>query len=156
EHPAIVAAAVRSGKPLLVEKPFAASLATALELERAIAAAGLPCMVAQTLRYSGVVQAVRSQLERVGRVHQIVLTQSFQPTRLSWLDDPRFAGGGNILHTGVHMFDLLRYLTGGEATDLSCTIERVTTRQTEDSFVAAITIDAGSAPAILAAVAGSR
>ena len=156
EHPEIVAAAVRERKPLLIEKPFAANLETALALEDLIESAGLPCLVGQTLRFSGVVQAVRGLVERIGRLHQLVLTQSFEPTRLGWLDDPRSSGGGNILHTGVHEFDLLRYLTGGEAIEATCFVERVTTQLTEDSFSAAISIDAGGATTILAAVAGSR
>jgi predicted dehydrogenase len=156
EHPAIVMAAIHERKPLLIEKPFAASLDVAFELEAAIERAGLPCLVGQTLRFSGVVQEVRARLQEIGRIHQIVLTQSFEPTRLGWLDDPRFSGGGNILHTGVHKFDLLRYLTGGEVTQVACLTERVTTHATEDCFAASLSIDVGAPPDVLATVAGSR
>lgn len=156
EHARIVAAAAREGKPLLIEKPFAMTVESGIRQRDALAARGVPCLVAHTLRYSPVVREVARLAPTLGRLSQAVLGQSFEPTRLGWLDDPVHSGGGNILHTGVHMFDLLRHLTGGEVTSILCTVERVTTRRTEDSFVAAMEVDLGSGPALLAAVAGSR
>jgi len=156
ENERVVAAAVRAGKPLLLEKPFSSSLAAGIRQRDRIAASGLPCLVAQTLRFSRVVREVRRHLPSLGRLHQIVLGQSFEPTRLGWLDDPVLAGGGNILHTGVHMFDLLRHLSGGEVARVGCTLTRVTTRATEDSFAASMVLDVGDGPPLLAAVTASR
>jgi predicted dehydrogenase len=156
EHARIVAAAAREGKPLLVEKPFAMSLAEGVRQRDALAARGVPCLVAHTLRFSPVVRELCARMETIGRPSQMVLGQSFEPTRLGWLDDPTQSGGGNILHTGVHMFDLLRYLTGGEVETVSCTIERITTRRTEDSFTASMACALDGGPRLLAAVAGSR
>jgi predicted dehydrogenase len=156
ENARIVAAAVRAGKPLLLEKPFSASLADGIRQRDLIVTSGLPCLVAQTLRFSAVVREVRRQLRSLGRLHQIVLGNSFEPTRLGWLDDPSLSGGGNVLHTGIHMFDLLRHLSAGEVTQVGCTTTRVTTRQTEDSFAASMVIDVGGGPPLLAAVTGAR
>ncbi|MBY0276285.1 Gfo/Idh/MocA family oxidoreductase [Candidatus Binatia bacterium] len=156
ENERIVAAAVRAGKPLLLEKPFSASLAAGIRQRDLLVASGLPCLVSQTLRFTQVVREVRRQLPSLGRLHQIVLGQSFEPTRLGWLDDPALSGGGNILHTGIHMFDLLRHLSGGEITRVGCTATRVTTRLTEDSFAASMEIDVGDGPPLLAAVTGAR
>jgi len=160
ENAAIVEGCIRSGKPLLVEKPFAIGADEAFRLRDLVEQSGLPCLMAQTLRFSGVVQAVRELLPEVGEIGQIALGQTFEPTRLDWLDDPRSSGGGNILHTGVHMFDLLRYLTGGEVWDVACVLEAVHTRRTEDTFAAGMAIHVGgpaeSRRAVLAAVYGSR
>ncbi|HEY8518145.1 MAG TPA: Gfo/Idh/MocA family oxidoreductase [Candidatus Binatia bacterium] len=157
EHARIVAAAAREGKPLLIEKPFAVSVRDAIAQRAALAERGVPCMVAHTLRFSPVVRELRARLELIGRPSQMVLGQSFEPTRLGWLDDPAESGGGNILHTGVHMFDLLRHVTGGEVESVSCAIERVTTKKTEDSFAASMTVAlADGGPKLLATVAGSR
>jgi myo-inositol 2-dehydrogenase/D-chiro-inositol 1-dehydrogenase len=156
EHESIVAAAARERKPLLLEKPFATDFASGARQLALLDAARLPCLVAHTLRFSGVVQAVREQLPRIGAIHQMVLGQCFEPTRLDWLDDPARSGGGNILHTGVHMFDLLRYLTGAEVRSASCEIGRVTTRRTEDNFAAALVLEGRGGPEILAAVTASR
>lgn len=157
EHAQIVAAAVRERKPLLIEKPFSASLGEGIRQRDLLASAGVPCLVAHTLRYSAVVRELRRHLPALGRLHQIVLGQSFEPTRLGWLDDPDQSGGGNILHTGVHMFDLLRHLSGGEVESVACATTRVTTRATEDSFTASMVVRVGDAgPPLLAAVAGAR
>lgn len=156
ENARIVAAAVRAGKPLLLEKPFAASLADGIRQRDLLVASGLPCLVSQTLRFSKVVHEVRAHLPSLGRLHQIVLGQSFEPTRLGWLDDPALSGGGNILHTGIHMFDLLRHLSGGEVVRVGCTTTRVTTRKTEDSFAASMEVELGGGPPLLAAVTGAR
>lgn len=156
ENERIVAAAARARKPLLLEKPFSSSLGAGIRQREVIESSGLPCLVSQTLRFSKVVREVRSHLPSLGRLHQILLGQSFEPTRLGWLDDPDLSGGGNVLHTGIHMFDLLRHLSGGEVVRVGCTTARVTTRKTEDSFAASMEVDLGEAPPLLAAITGAR
>jgi myo-inositol 2-dehydrogenase / D-chiro-inositol 1-dehydrogenase len=162
ENAAIVQACVRERKPLLIEKPFATSVDDAFRLRDQLETSGVPCLMAQTLRFSGVVRAVRAVLAEIGPASEVVLGQSFEPTRLAWLDDPSSSGGGNILHTGVHMFDLLRDLTGGEVREVSCVLASVTTTRTEDSFAASMTIDPpggdsdGTPRPLLAGVYGSR
>jgi predicted dehydrogenase len=151
---AVVAACIAEAKPLLIEKPFAPDADTAFGLRDRLEKAGLPCLVAQTLRHSAVVRRVRDWVAEMGSVHQILLSQSFEPSRLDWLDDPRRAGGGNILHTGVHMFDLLRHL-GGEVLEASCLLDRVVTQRTEDSFSANFRLR-GASGDLLGAAAGSR
>ena len=152
----IVEACLDRGRPLLIEKPFATDTATAFRLRDRVQQAGLPCLVAQTLRYSPVVREVRNRLSRIGPLRQILLTQSFEPSSLAWLDDPVLSGGGNILHTGVHMFDLLRYFSGGEVTRVSCFLDHVVTERTEDNFSAAMQIEGSEGVSILGATAGSR
>lgn len=156
EHLRIVTAAARAAKPLLIEKPFAFSVADGLRQRELLAASGVPCLVAHTLRYAPVVRALRREASSLGRLHQVVLGQSFEPTRLGWLDDPVLSGGGNVLHTGVHMFDLLRHLTGGEVERVGCSTARVTTRRTEDSFTASMLVVLPGGPPVLASVAGAR
>lgn len=152
---AIVEACASLGRPLLIEKPFAIDARSAFRLRARLEEASVPCLVAQTLRYSSVVSMVREWLADLGRVSQILLTQSFEPSRLDWLDDPARSGGGNVLHTGVHMFDLLRFLSGAEASEAACFVEKVVTKGTEDSFSATFRLDGASGP-ILGSAAGSR
>lgn len=156
EHARIVAAVARERKPLLLEKPFCVSVADGVRQREQLLASATPCLVAHTLRYSATVRELRRQAPGLGRLHQIVLGQSFEPTRLGWLDDPALSGGGNVLHTGVHMFDLLRHLSGGEVERLACATTRVTTRLTEDSFSASMVVDLPGGPPLLAAVSGAR
>ncbi|MDG2308402.1 MAG: Gfo/Idh/MocA family oxidoreductase [Candidatus Binatia bacterium] len=151
----IVEACASTGRPLLIEKPFAIDAASAFRLAARVESSGIPCLVAQTLRFSPVVATVREWLADLGRISQILLTQSFEPSRLGWLDDPTRSGGGNVLHTGVHMFDLLRHLLGGEVVDASCFVDRVVTTETEDNFSATFRMQAPEGPC-LGAAAGSR
>ncbi|HSD11467.1 MAG TPA: Gfo/Idh/MocA family oxidoreductase [Candidatus Binatia bacterium] len=148
----ICTTAAQAGKAILVEKPLAPTVTAALEIRRAVGAAGVPCMVAHTLRFNSVVRAVRNDLGKLGALHQLSLTQRFEPSLLDWLDDPRVSGGGNLLHTGVHSFDLVRFLTGDNPRAVRAETRRVVTRQSEDNFAAVFSF---SGP-LLAAVSGSR
>jgi predicted dehydrogenase len=156
EHVAVVDAVLAARKPLLIEKPLAVGGREAFALARRIEDAGLPCLVAQTLRFSGLVRAVRELRPRLGRLSQLVLGQSFEPSRLDWLDDPATSGGGLILHTGVHEFDLVRHLLDGEVQWAQCVTARVATRRTEDSFVATLGARAGDGAEVLVGASASR
>ena len=144
--------AARAGKAILVEKPLAPTVAACRAIADAVGRGGVPAMVAHTLRFNTVVRAVRDALPTIGAVHAVALTQRFEPSRLAWLDRRAEAGGGIILHTGVHGFDLLRHLTGREARRVTATAACVATRDTEDNFAATIEMDEG----VRATVAGSR
>jgi len=152
-HPAIVEAACRAGKSLLLEKPLATSLAAALRIASLVSTSGVRAMVAHTLRFNSAVQTVRAHVTEIGPVHALYLSQRFEPSPLDWLDRRAESGGGIVLHTGVHSFDLLRFLTGYEVTQVWCRTTQITTRETEDNFVMACQL---SDPSLIAAIAGSR
>jgi predicted dehydrogenase len=151
-HRAICEAAARAGKAILLEKPLATTRSEGSAMRDAVAKAGVPFMAAHTLRFNSVVRAVREEIAALGALHQVCLSQRFEPSPLAWLDDPRVSGGGNILHTGVHSFDLLRFFAGADPTSVVARTRRLVTRQTEDSFVALFSFPAP----LLGSVAGSR
>jgi predicted dehydrogenase len=148
-HFEIIMHAARAGRPVLLEKPAAIDLATGRAMRAELARHPVPVMVAQTLRYNGVVRALLAARETIGAIHSISLSQRFEPSRLAWLDDPAQSGGGITLHTGVHSFDLLRLITGCEADAVSCQMQRVKTQRTEDSFGAVVSFAGGSVLATL-------
>ncbi len=152
-HPEIMEVAAAARRPVLLEKPAAASVADGQRILRAVHAAGTPVMVAHTIRYTSVVKLLLHQRETIGRLHALRLSQRFEPSRPGWIDDPAIAGGGMTLHTGVHVFDLARVLTGLEADRVSCEMTKVATSRTEDNFAAVIRFGGG---AVLADIAGSR
>ena len=152
-HVEIIEAAAAQRRPVLLEKPAAVSVAAGQRMLQAVRAAGIPVMVAQTLRYNGVVRVLLEERARIGRIHALRLSQRFEPSRPGWIDDPALAGGGIMLHTGVHSFDLARVFTGLEADRVSCEMACVKTQHTEDNFSAVIRFNDG---ATLASVAGSR
>jgi predicted dehydrogenase len=151
-HRAICEVIAAARKPALFEKPAAASVADARAMLACLAAAGVPAMVAQTLRYNSVVRALLAASAEIGPVHAVRLSQRFEPSPLGWIDDPSISGGGMILHTGVHSFDLVRLFTGREALTASCDAVSVVTEVTEDNWVAHFGLGGGA----LASVAGSR
>lgn len=137
--PELVEIAAAAGKHLLVEKPVAPDLATGRAMARALARHGTWCLAGQTLRWNGICRALRDAAPELGRIDSVVLTQRFPPQQhLAWIDDPARSGGGNILHTGVHCFDQIRFLTGLEITSVACAVSSVHTRGTEDNFAATL------------------
>ncbi|MFQ5988690.1 MAG: Gfo/Idh/MocA family protein [Candidatus Methylomirabilales bacterium] len=130
----ICSAAVRRGLPFVVEKPLAHTLTDAQKIVQQTQGARVKGLVAQTLRFDGVVQTLKAHLPTLGALHAIVIEQHFEPSPLAWLDEP--GRGGIILHTGVHGFDLLRFLTGGEVVQAYCKSFARVTRNTEDGFSA--------------------
>jgi predicted dehydrogenase len=152
-HPDIMEAAATARRPVLLEKPAAANVADGQRILRAVRTAGIPVMVAQTIRYASVVRVLLEERGAIGRLHALRLSQRFEPSRPGWIDDPAIAGGGMTLHTGVHVFDLARVLTGLEADRASCEMAKVHTTRTEDNFAAVIRFGGG---AVLADIAGSR
>ena len=127
QHLAIVAAAAERGVPLLLEKPAAPSLRDGRKMLRLLRERPIPVMVAQTLRYNAVVRLLKARLPELGPLHAITLSQRFEPSPLTWLDDPGVSGGGMTLHTGVHLFDLIHFLTGTHAESVTCQMQSVHT-----------------------------
>jgi len=152
-HRAIVEACAAAGKPLLIEKPLSVTAADAAAIVRTARAAGIPCLMAHTLRWNPVVRAARERLAALGPLRVLELNQRFEPSSLAWLDDPAVSGGGIVLHTGVHSFDLLRFLTGCEVRTVQCRTARAVTTRTEDQFLAIMTLAGSDA---LVSVSGCR
>jgi predicted dehydrogenase len=146
----VVVAAARSGKRLLVEKPVAFDLESGLRIARAIDAAGVYCMAGHTLRFNRVVNRMRDAIGSVGRIDSLVFSQRFPPQlALEWLDTPELSGGGNVMHTGVHCFDAIRYIAALEPAEVWCTMRSVYTRRTEDNFAARVSFHGSDALALV-------
>lgn len=152
-HLDIVREAARAGLAVLLEKPAAPNLGVGREMLSVLEKHPVPVMVAQTLRYNGVVRCLLRERESIGPIHAIALSQRFEKSSLAWLDEPGISGGGVTLHTGVHLFDLLRVLSGSETVRVTCQMQSIHTRNTEDSFAATAWLGEGPA---LATVSCSR
>lgn len=114
EHLPMAVAAARAGKHILVEKPLARNLDEADAIIRAAHAAGVKLMTSHNQRYFGHHAKAKELLDAgvigepflaVATVHVHGHIQGFR--RL--LDQ---AGGGTLIDSGVHRFDLLRWLMG--------------------------------------------
>lgn len=153
-HPEILDVAASCGRAVLLEKPAAVDLPSAARMLATVERTGIPVMVAQTLRYNGVVKALRQAIDEIGPVHALRISQRFEPSRPGWVDDPDLSGGGVLMLTGIHSFDMARHLTGLEVSHCLCEIGHAgTTVQTEDNFSAILSMGEGR---VIAAVSGSR
>jgi len=152
-HGDIVEAVARARKPLLIEKPLALSGPQALAIARTVRRANVPHLVGQTLRWNTVVNEIRDRLPALGPLRALQLNQRFEPSDLDWLDDPTRGGVGVLTHTGVHSFDLVRYLTGGDVRRVWCRTSRAATVRTDDNFLALLELAGSDA---LVSVSGSR
>jgi len=150
-HAEIAEAAAAAGVALLLEKPLAVDVVSARRILQAASASTAPMMVAHTLRYNPVVLQVRELTASLGRIHLIAVNQRFEPASRPWLDRP--GPGGIILNTGIHEFDLVRFVTGCEIRSVRCLTRRVGTRHTEDVFAAVMELEPGE---VLATVDASR
>jgi myo-inositol 2-dehydrogenase/D-chiro-inositol 1-dehydrogenase len=139
-HAAAARACLAAGRPVLVEKPMATDVAEAAEIVR-LAEGGSLLMVAQTLRFNALVNAMRRDAASLGAIHMISIGQHFEPVPRSWLDDP--GPGGVLWNTAVHGLDLLRYLTGAEPVTVSAEVGRRTTERTEDQVSATVRLEPG-------------
>jgi predicted dehydrogenase len=153
-NPALALACAEQGKPLLVEKPLAVTAAAAASMIRAFAARDLPLTVGQTLRFNSTVRALRRHLPEVGQLHSFTADQRLEPPFHRWLDDPWAAGGGVILHTAVHTFDALRFITGREVRRVRAAAYRRGTTNLEDLFTAQLELDDGVAGLVEASKVG--
>jgi predicted dehydrogenase len=140
----IVPLAIARGTRLLIEKPVAFDLASGIEIAAALARTGTYCMAGHTLRLNTVVREIASRIVELGRIDSMLFSQRFPPQLdLAWLDDPAQSGGGNVLHTGVHCFDLCRFLSGRDPMTATCSARSVYTERTEDVFTATLSFADG-------------
>jgi predicted dehydrogenase len=132
----ICTTAASAGKPVLVEKPLARNSREAINIVETVARSGSLFMVGHTLRFNSVVRALEHHLDELGPIHTISMNQRLEPPERLWMDDFAEAGGGVILQTGIHMFDLLRYFSDDEVRRVYCETDRIVYEELEDSFVA--------------------
>ncbi len=140
---AIGMACVEAGKPLLVEKPLAIDATAGQRMVDAFDKVGLILTVGQTLRYNTVILALKKELSSLGTLFSFAAHQRLEPTLHPWLDNPAVAGGGVILHTAVHMFDALRFITGREVCRVRASMFNRFNENLEDLFTAQLEMDGG-------------
>jgi predicted dehydrogenase len=144
-HLPLVRLALERGKPVLVEKPLTQSLTEAVELQGLVARSGVPLFLAQTLRYNPAMLLARREMRRVGAVRAITASQRLPHADLQWQNTDSTHPLGSILNTGVHLFDLVRWMFGLEFESLYCQAHRMENPFHEDLFKVQATLQSHDA-----------
>ncbi|MCP9439164.1 MAG: Gfo/Idh/MocA family oxidoreductase [Nitrospira sp.] len=155
--PEICRLAVQARKPLLVEKPLAVSGAEARAMVSMARQAAVPLMTAQTLRFDATIQTVRAWKERLGRSERLLLTSHVEVKDNRADHAQGYGGRGALLEIGVHLLDLVRYLTGEEVREVRCTMNRPSANGPETVVSAHLTTEGGTVCVLdIARVSGER
>lgn len=122
-------AAADHGKHVLCEKPLGLNADEALETVRYCWEKGVTLSVGFMMRYGTQIQNMKRLMDE-GKIGQLVSASGrfscWTPDSPGfWLHDQEKAGGGPIMDMGVHLIDLMQYLSGMRATSVCAMQERI-------------------------------
>jgi predicted dehydrogenase len=154
-HADHVELAAEAGKPVLLDKPIATTLADADRIVKA--GERVPVMLAYLLRYLPAYRQVHDAV-RDGAVGDLVsgfysirfpagyIKDSPDATDQGWYADPVRGGGGGFLDHGVHFTDFFRWFFDSEPRSVTAHIGSLTYKDlgVEDYGVATYTMDSGA------------
>jgi scyllo-inositol 2-dehydrogenase (NADP+) len=148
-HPAGAFAAMRAGKDVLVEKPFAPSLAEADGMLAAAQSTGRLLSGSQNSRYASDFLKVRDVLNsgKLGRILQIRINWHWFRRRWDWQTLKEF-GGGSLNNDGSHAIDQALLLFGDAEPRVFCHMERTSLSSGDAEDHVKVVLHAQGAPLI--------
>ena len=118
-HP-ICLTAVEAGKAILIEKPLALNGRDARSMVAAAKQRHVPLMTAQTMRFDPTIMLLREQLHTIGPLTSASLVSHIETKANLMTGTNGPVAVGALLELGVHLLDLIRFLTGEEILDVQC------------------------------------
>lgn len=118
----ICLSALEAGKAVLVEKPLAMNGREARAMVRAAEEAHVPLMTAQTMRFDSTILRLRELLPTIGRLHSVNLISHIETRANTTTGAQGPVALGALLEVGIHLLDLIRYLSGEEIREVQCTM----------------------------------
>jgi predicted dehydrogenase len=137
-HEVIGLAALEANKHVFMEKPLALSLEQCSRLVRAAESSSVTTMVGFHLRWHRLVREAHEWIT-AGRLGTVELLRTVFTSGIRWRANlpawrtRRNAGGGVLIESGVHYYDLWRFLTASEVDEV-----QVTSRSAGDNDVTAL------------------
>jgi predicted dehydrogenase len=125
-HEVIGLAALEANKHVFMEKPLAISLDQCTRLVRAAESSTLTTMVGFHLRWHRLVREAHEWMT-AGRLGTVELLRTVFTSGIRWRANlpawrtRRNAGGGVLIESGVHYYDLWRFLTASEVDEVQAT-----------------------------------
>ncbi|MER6349226.1 Gfo/Idh/MocA family protein [Streptomyces sp. NPDC001595] len=155
-HPALILAAVGAGVPVFCEKPVARTMREGVEVLKAVEGAGVPIQIGYNRRFDAGFAAARAAVRagELGTLHTV------RSTTLDPAPPPAAyvaASGGIFRDCSVHDFDIIRWVTGREVTEVYAVggnrgAGHIRAAGDADTTAATLTLDDGT----LAVVSNSR
>jgi myo-inositol 2-dehydrogenase/D-chiro-inositol 1-dehydrogenase len=119
-HPALIRAALDAGVPVFCEKPVARTIAEAVDIQRRVAASGVPVHIGFQRRFDAGFAAARAAVHSgaLGWLHTVrATTLDPEPPPAHYIA----TSGGIFRDCAVHDFDALRWVTGQEVAQVYAT-----------------------------------
>ncbi|MFD6023756.1 Gfo/Idh/MocA family protein [Streptomyces griseoluteus] len=116
-HPALIRTGVAAGVPVFCEKPVARTIAEGVAVLGAVRESGVPIQIGFNRRFDAGFMAARAAVRsgELGRLHTV------RSTTLDPAPPPAAyvaASGGIFRDCSVHDFDMIRWVTGREVTEV--------------------------------------
>lgn len=118
-HATYAIMAMKSGKPVYIEKPMAANYEECMRINRISRETGIPCFVAYYRRYLPYFQKVKELTSRIGKLINVQIRFSQPPSELDynginkpWRIIPDISGGGYFYDLAPHQIDIIQDLLG--------------------------------------------
>jgi len=135
-HEAVAVDAAKAGKHILVEKPMAVSANAARKMVTASKKAKKILMIEQTQRFDPLHQAAKKFLDTgaLGKLHMIkgklghASPKYWMGGNPKWFNNRKYSGGGAIIDVGIHILDLLRWLSGKEVAEVCANVGTIEKR----------------------------
>ena len=151
-HATFAIMAMRSGKPVYIEKPLAASYEDCVRINRISEQTGVPCFVAYYRRYLPYFRRVKSIVNNgvLGNIVNVQIRFSTPPRELDynsndlpWRLQPDISGGGYFYDLAPHQIDLLQDIFGVIVKAHGYTANRAHLYQAEDTISACFRFENG-------------
>lgn len=151
-HVSIGLACVSRGIAVLVEKPIADSVASAMELVETAEKAGVPTMTGHHRRHNPIMRRA-AEIIQAGELGRVVAANALYLSHkhrgyhdLTWRREP---GGGPVLINAIHDIDCLRMMCGDIVTVQAAASNAVRGFVVEDTAGAVLTFASGAIGTIL-------
>ncbi len=152
--------AIKNRKSVLCEKPLTLSLKDGLMLKKALQKNKVNFGVGFHLRHHPLAQEAK-QLIISGKIGKLILVEmswsigELGRTKLPplnhymvWREDLKKSGGGTIMARGVHLFDLLRFITGLEIQQVTAVMDRNIKKEVDELAIGILNLDSAFATLI--------
>ncbi|HKP00723.1 MAG TPA: Gfo/Idh/MocA family oxidoreductase, partial [Nitrospiraceae bacterium] len=156
-YPEICLEAVKARKPVLIEKPLATTGREARAMVTAAEEAGLPLMTAQTMRFDSAILLVKDHLPKIGRLRYATFTSRVE-TRTGFEGDAPIQGQrGVLLELGIHLLDLVPFLTDEQVVAVRCQLDHLPTAAPDTTAIVQVKTESGMSCVLdIARVVGGR